>query len=47
MKTDKSWRTMLIKDSDGDYGILKAKWDGVRPGIPGDSNSEREIAKLE
>ena len=36
MKTDKAWRAMLIKDSEGDWGFLKGSWTGVKAGIPGE-----------
>ena len=26
---------MLLKDSGGDIGILKAQWVGAKPGVPG------------
>ena len=38
MKNDKSWRAMLIKDNEGDWGICVAVWRGMKkgkPGIPG------------
>ena len=42
MKNDKSWRAMLIKDNEGDWGICVAVWRGMKkgtPGIPGKINS--------
>ena len=41
MKNDKSWRAMLIKDNEGDWGICVAVWRGMKkgtPGIPGKIN---------
>ena len=38
MKNDKSWRGMLLKDNDGDWGVAVAAWRGMKkgqPGIPG------------
>ena len=38
MKNDKSWRGMLIKDNEGDWGVAVAAWRGMekgRPGVPG------------
>ena len=31
----KGERAILIKNSEGDWGILVARWDGMRRGIPG------------
>ena len=41
MKNDKSWRGMLLKDNDGDWGVAVAAWRGMKkgqPGIPGEFN---------
>ncbi len=35
MKNDLSWRGMLIKDNEGDWGICVATWRGMKPGQPG------------
>ena len=38
MKNDHSWRGMIIKDNEGDWGICVAAWRGMKkgkPGIPG------------
>ena len=35
MKNDKSWRAMLIKDNEGDWGICVAVWRGMKKGTPG------------
>ena len=38
MKNDKSWRGMLLKDNQGDWGVAVAAWRGMKkgePGIPG------------
>ena len=38
MKADHTWRGMLIKDNEGDWGICVAAWRGMKkgkPGIPG------------
>ena len=38
MKNDKSWRGMLLKDNEGDWGVAVAAWRGMKkgqPGIPG------------
>ena len=38
MKNDKSWRGMLLKDNDGDWGVAVAAWRGMKKGqagIPG------------
>jgi hypothetical protein len=38
MKNDHSWRGMIIKDNDGDWGICVATWRGMtkgKPGVPG------------
>ena len=38
MKNDHSWRGMLIKDNEGDWGICVATWRGMtkgKPGVPG------------
>ena len=39
MKNDKSWRGMLLKDNDGDWGVAVAAWRGMKkgqPGVPGE-----------
>ena len=41
MKNDKSWRGMLLKDNDGDWGVAVAAWRGMKkgqPGIPGNTS---------
>ena len=54
MKNDKSWRGMLLKDNEGDWGVAVAAWRGMKkgqPGIPGnnlnlsdsDSDANRSI----
>ena len=38
MNNDHSWRGMIIKDNEGDWGLCVAAWRGMkkgRPGIPG------------
>ena len=30
-----AWRAMLLKDSEGDVGVLVAGWTGAKPGVPG------------
>ena len=38
MKNDHSWRGMVIKDNEGDWGVCVAAWRGMKkgkPGIPG------------
>ena len=35
MKNDKSWRGMLLKDNDGDWGVAVAAWRGMKKGQPG------------
>ena len=35
MKNDKSWRAMIIKDNEGDWGICVAVWRGMKKGTPG------------
>ena len=35
MKNDLSWRGMLIKDNEGDWGICVATWRGMKPGKAG------------
>ena len=38
MRNDHSWRGMIIKDNEGDWGLCVAAWRGMkkgRPGIPG------------
>ena len=38
MKNDHSWRGMIIKDNEGDWGICVATWRGMtkgKPGVPG------------
>ena len=35
MKNDLSWRGMLIKDNEGDWGICVATWRGMKSGKPG------------
>ena len=35
MKNDKSWRAMLIKDNEGDWGVCVAVWRGMKKGTPG------------
>ncbi len=35
MKNDHSWRGMLIKDNQGDWGICVATWRGMKMGTPG------------
>ena len=35
MKNDKSWRGMLIKDNEGDWGVAVAAWRGMKKGEPG------------
>ena len=40
MKNDKSWRGMLLKDNEGDWGVAVAAWRGMKkgqPGIPGNN----------
>ena len=29
------WRAMIIKDNDGDFSIVLARWVGLREGVPG------------
>ena len=39
MKADHTWRGMIIKDNEGDWGICVAAWRGMKKGkagIPGD-----------
>ena len=35
MKNDKSWRGMLLKDNNGDWGVAVAAWRGMKKGQPG------------
>ena len=35
MKNDRSWRGMLIKDNEGDWGVAVAAWRGMKKGQPG------------
>ena len=35
MKNDHSWRAMLIKDNEGDWGMCVAVWRGMKKGTPG------------
>ena len=35
MKNDKSWRGMLLKDNEGDWGVAVAAWRGMKKGQPG------------
>ena len=35
MKNDHSWRAMLIKDNEGDWGICVAVWRGMKKGTAG------------
>ena len=35
MKNDHSWRGMIIKDNEGDWGICVAAWRGMKKGKPG------------
>ena len=35
MNNDKSWRGMLIKDNEGDWGVCVAVWRGMKKGVPG------------
>ena len=35
MKNDKSWRGMLLKDNDGDWGVAVAAWRGMKKGQAG------------
>ena len=42
MKNDKSWRGMLLKDNEGDWGVAVAAWRGMKkgqPGIPGNNHN--------
>ena len=42
MKNDKSWRGMLLKDNEGDWGVAVAAWRGMKkgqPGIPGNNTN--------
>ena len=46
MKNDKSWRGMLLKDNDGDWGVAVAAWRGMKkgqPGVPGENFSSMII----
>ena len=40
MKNDKSWRGMLIKDNQGDWGVAVAAWRGMKKGEPGVSGKK-------
>ncbi len=46
MKKDQAWRAMLIKDADGDWGILKATWTGMRQGVPGVASKDKHTISL-
>lgn len=35
MKADHTWRAMLIKDNEGDWGLCVATWRGMKKGTPG------------
>ena len=35
MKNDKSWRGMLLKDNEGDWGVAVAAWRGMKKGQAG------------
>ena len=35
MKNDKSWRGMLLKDNEGDWGVAVAAWRGLKKGQAG------------
>ncbi|XP_071745850.1 uncharacterized protein [Lepeophtheirus salmonis] len=35
MKNDNTWRAMLIKDNEGDWGVCAAAWRGMKSGTPG------------
>jgi hypothetical protein len=35
MKNDHTWRGMLIKDNEGDWGICVAAWRGMKKGKAG------------
>ena len=41
MKTDRSWRGMLIKDNGGDWGVAVAAWRGMKKGQPGVPGTHR------
>ena len=46
MKNDKSWRAMLIKDNEGDWGICVAVWRGMKkgtPGVPGNTTCSHQL----
>ena len=46
MKNDKSWRAMLIKDNEGDWGICVAVWRGMKkgtPGVPGKTTCSHQL----
>ena len=43
MKNDHTWRGMIIKDNEGDWGVCVAAWRGMKkgtPGIPGKTKTE-------
>ena len=42
MKNDKSWRGMLLKDNEGDWGVAVAAWRGMKKGQPGIPGNRRE-----
>ena len=35
MSNDHTWRGMIIKDNEGDWGICVAAWRGMKKGKPG------------
>ena len=35
MKADHTWRGMILKDNEGDWGICVAAWRGMKKGKPG------------
>ena len=35
MKADHTWRGMIIKDNEGDWGICVAAWRGMKKGKAG------------
>lgn len=50
MKNDHSWRAMLIKDNEGDWGMCVAVWRGMKkgtPGIPGKYKCNERSRKYE
>ena len=46
MKNDKSWRGMLLKDNQGDWGVAVAAWRGMKKGQPGVPGEEGETCLI-